>query len=138
MESASSLIEALRCGFKVGDLAVIVSCSGRNLWYKNEIGRVVRLTSNPTPSVWIVDNGRNGVYEEDIKPYKGKNKMLKKGKFIVGSVNKFSGAVSVASTPAQHGSMNEAVTEAARLSTKDTEKEFVVLEVKGIVKTTLE
>lgn len=58
---------------------------------------------------------------------------LKTGVFIVGSLAKTNKNFSVSCDPAEHATLEEAKTEAERLTRLAPEKDFVVLEVKGTV-----
>lgn len=55
-----------------------------------------------------------------------------KGKFLIGSINKTTGAVSFSINPARQPSHEAAKKEAARLAKLDQNKHFMVVEVKDI------
>lgn len=55
-----------------------------------------------------------------------------KGKFLIGSIHKQTGAVSFSVNPARQPGRNSAKTEAARLAAQDNTKHFMVVEVTDI------
>jgi hypothetical protein len=69
-----------------------------------------------------------------MRKLSGLGKMVK-GNFIVGSVNKMSGAFSTSANPYQHETYRAAAIEAEKLSRQNPEKKFVVLKIKGTVST---
>jgi len=60
---------------------------------------------------------------------------IARGSYIIGSINKQTGAFSVASNPGVHYDLNTARREAERLSRAHTEKKFVVWRCDGVVST---
>lgn len=71
-----------------------------------------------------------------IKPKKETNMLtqkLKTGVFIVGSLDKNTGDFCVSANPAEHSTLKHAQNEAERLALQFTNKDYVVLEVKGTV-----
>lgn len=64
---------------------------------------------------------------------KQKEKSMKRGKFIVGSIEKSTGNVSFSKKPKEHDFQVDAAKEAERLAIIDTNKSYVVAEIKGVV-----
>lgn len=58
-----------------------------------------------------------------------------KGNFIIGSIHKQNGQVSVSPNPSAHDTRAEADAEAARLATTMPDKKFLILQVVGIAST---
>ena len=71
-------------------------------------------------------------YEDFIKYREKENKGMKKGNFIIGSIHKVTGEVSFAKKPYIHTNYLSASTEIERLLKLDSNKKFIILEVKGI------
>lgn len=67
------------------------------------------------------------MYEEMKRALK-----LKRGEYIVGSVDKKTGTLSFSTNPSKHFSFQKALEEAKRLAGIETGKKFVVVEVKAI------
>lgn len=77
----------------------------------------------------------NEIRFNQSRMYPKGNKMLTRGKFIVGSIDR-SNNVSFSKQPKEHITQAEAAKEAERLVITSPEKSFVVVEVKGVVSMT--
>jgi hypothetical protein len=78
----------------------------------------------------IFQQGRNKMAKIDNAPTT--NALEFKGKFLVGSIHKKTGAVSFSVSPARHETQDSACHEAARLAGQCAEKHYMVVNVTDI------
>lgn len=85
--------------------------------------------SDGTPLLCIVENFK---LKEEVM----NGNEIKRGNFIIGSINKQTGELSFAKQPKIHTYQGAAIAEAKRLATECPQKKFVVVEVKAVARTT--